>query len=652
VSDASPRSGPIAALLTLLFLAVVLRTAWLSDDALITLRSVMNVTHGYGLTFNVAERVQTFTHPLWALLLTAAYLVVGNVYYATFALSILVSLIVFWLALRGAASTTQAWLAAAVLLLSRAFVDFSTSGLENPLSHLLLVLFAGVALSTGQDGRPRLTSLWLLASLLYLSRPDHVLFAAPILVAATVRHRDWSSAAPKVAIGLLPAVAWTMFAVVYYGFPFPNTAYAKLATGISRGEMWHQGFFYLMDSLDRDPVSLVTVLTGIGLGLTTRGAARGLAFGTLLYVVYVASIGGDFMAGRFVATPLFAAVLIVSRLVSLPAVRAQVVTAVLVVAGLSSARMPLLSDSTFDESASKPTGIVDERAIYFGTQSLMLADRSAFRDPEWTSGAPVPDRMDVLPTCGLMGSSGLAWGPMTHLLDECALADPLLARLPASFNHQWRPGHFRRVVPEGYVESLEQKTNLLADAALRRLYTDIRIVTRSRPLLSMDRFRAIWRVNVEAGEEGVNRRFYRYGGGVAELEDVAAVVADGTSPGEPGARVLTAPLAIFCEDRPGRRYLDVTLDSDDRYMLLFVKANRLVTTMELGPIPQHRRNPGLAAYTENLPPSATTTGFDTIIVAPLEGERFGFGHLLLDGFAPTDAELARRVAERDRLRPR
>ena len=56
---------PIAALLLLIFLAVLLRTAWISDDGLISLRTVLNVTHGNGLTFNVGERVQTFTHPLW-----------------------------------------------------------------------------------------------------------------------------------------------------------------------------------------------------------------------------------------------------------------------------------------------------------------------------------------------------------------------------------------------------------------------------------------------------------------------------------------------------------------------------------------------------------------------------------------------------------
>ena len=49
--------GAVTTLLCFVFLALLLRTAWLSDDGLITLRTVLNLTHGYGLTFNIAERV-------------------------------------------------------------------------------------------------------------------------------------------------------------------------------------------------------------------------------------------------------------------------------------------------------------------------------------------------------------------------------------------------------------------------------------------------------------------------------------------------------------------------------------------------------------------------------------------------------------------
>src|SRR6188768_363986 len=81
----------VAGLLTLVFLAVLIRTAWMSDDALITLRTVLNATHGFGLRFNILERVQTFTHPLWLGVVTAAYYLTSNVYLADFASAIALS---------------------------------------------------------------------------------------------------------------------------------------------------------------------------------------------------------------------------------------------------------------------------------------------------------------------------------------------------------------------------------------------------------------------------------------------------------------------------------------------------------------------------------------------------------------------------------
>ena len=56
---------------SLAFALLVVRTAWLSDDAYITFRTVMNAIGGYGLRWNVADRVQTYTHPLWMGVLVA-----------------------------------------------------------------------------------------------------------------------------------------------------------------------------------------------------------------------------------------------------------------------------------------------------------------------------------------------------------------------------------------------------------------------------------------------------------------------------------------------------------------------------------------------------------------------------------------------------
>jgi arabinofuranosyltransferase len=648
----------VAALLVLVFAAVLVRTAWISDDGLISLRTVMNVTHGYGLTFNVGERVQTFTHPLWLALLTAGYLVVRNVYYATFALSIAVSLWVFWLAVSRARTTWQAWVAAAALLSSRAFTDYATSGLENPLVNLLLAAFVGVCLRENGSPARRLGALWGLASLVYLARPDTVLLVAPLLIAATLQARGAAAAARSVSLGLLPAAAWTAFAVVYYGFPFPNTAYAKLGMDISRAQLWKQGVIYVIDVFDRDPLTPVLILFAMAMAWMTgrdaehrgdRRAARALAAGVALYLLYVVSIGGDFMSGRFFAAPFFAAVLILTRMAAADRRTWIAAVSACVVLGAVSARMPLMSDSRYDDRGVKHGGIVDERAFYLKTNSLVFASMVKFQEPDWNVRRP-PGPNRVLNTCGLMGEGGLDWGPHYHLLDECALADPLLARLPAVFKEEWRPGHFRRTVPKGYRESVVSGGNEIADPQLREFYGHLARITRSKALWSRERLSAIWRMNTGAYDRLIDRDRYRYADFVKPLAAMSDVKAPETPWDAPGNVVLTQPLAVRVDDRPGRRYADVSVDSNDKYVLIFVKGNTAVGRVAIEPVPPHRRRPGLTSYTVDIPSRAERGGFDTVLVAPAAGDdNYAVGHLLVDGNPATDAELLKRVGIRDGL---
>ena len=60
-------------LLFVTYIFLLVKTAWLSDDAYITFRTIDNFVNGYGLRWNIAERVQSFTHPLWLLLLSGIY---------------------------------------------------------------------------------------------------------------------------------------------------------------------------------------------------------------------------------------------------------------------------------------------------------------------------------------------------------------------------------------------------------------------------------------------------------------------------------------------------------------------------------------------------------------------------------------------------
>jgi len=138
-----------------ILLTELIRTAFITDDAGITLRSVLNFVNGFGPTFNLNERVQAYTHPLWFFSLSFTTLILKNVFYATFFLSIALSILSLWLLINKLARSASGAVAGVLaLILSKSYVDFSTSGLENPLSHvfiLLSVLFAIQALFFNQN---------------------------------------------------------------------------------------------------------------------------------------------------------------------------------------------------------------------------------------------------------------------------------------------------------------------------------------------------------------------------------------------------------------------------------------------------------------------------------------------------------------------
>ena len=91
------RNRLLLGLALLIFTLLFLRTAWVGDDVYITLRTVDNFVNGHGPTWNVAERVQSYTHPLWMFLLTAIYLPTRDAYFAALFASFLASFLTFWL---------------------------------------------------------------------------------------------------------------------------------------------------------------------------------------------------------------------------------------------------------------------------------------------------------------------------------------------------------------------------------------------------------------------------------------------------------------------------------------------------------------------------------------------------------------------------
>ena len=77
-----------------LFAVIVLRRAWLCDDAYITFRTVDNFVNGYGLTWNVGERVQAYTNPLWMFVVSVVFTFTREIYFTSILLSWLISIAV------------------------------------------------------------------------------------------------------------------------------------------------------------------------------------------------------------------------------------------------------------------------------------------------------------------------------------------------------------------------------------------------------------------------------------------------------------------------------------------------------------------------------------------------------------------------------
>jgi hypothetical protein len=293
-------------LASLALLAIAVRLAWIGDDAWITLRTVENLARGDGMRWNTVDRVQTFTHPLWLLLLAAARVVSGEVYVTTIVVSLLASTAAIVGLFANARSAVAVIAVAIVLAGTRAFVDFTSSGLETPLTACLLVAFVHVAAS-GHPPARRFGTAVLLASLLATARLDLVLLVGPAVL-ALARGVPWRGACSRLVVASAPLWGWLVFATIWFGHPLPVTAHSKLFdVGVPQATLVAQGAFYVWFALVDDPLLVATIVAGIGLAIA-NARARWLAAGMVLYVGYVIRIGGDFMAGRMLLPPFVVAV--------------------------------------------------------------------------------------------------------------------------------------------------------------------------------------------------------------------------------------------------------------------------------------------------------------------------------------------------------
>ena len=169
----------VRASLLVLFTYVFLANAWTGDDAQITFRTVWNFVHGYGLTHNPDERVQAYTHPLWMLVLSAAHFVTREFFFTVTIVSWAFCVATGVILLRRARSVGTVALMVVWLISSKALIDYTSSGLEYPLSYFLLALFYARYLERPVDlpvSSRDLRFFTIVAALGFVNRVDTALF--------------------------------------------------------------------------------------------------------------------------------------------------------------------------------------------------------------------------------------------------------------------------------------------------------------------------------------------------------------------------------------------------------------------------------------------------------------------------------------------
>ena len=482
----------IVLLLIAILIFTLLQNAWLSDDSFITLVQVLNLHHGDGLVFNFSQRVDAFTHPTWFALIALTTYISGEYYYTIIILSIVLSLasmlLLYTYALKYY-SFFYAIVAVLLLLFSKSFIDFSTSGLENPLSFLLFGTVLYMLLPHTKLSKKGLWVIYLLLTLLFLNRMDYALILLPVWIYLLREHRSSNLYPLGVSISII--LGWFLFSLLYFGHIFPNTYYAKLHTGFPITDYIQRGLLYFKAELFNDPLSLLIILISLFLSIKRGGMHRAFAIGAVFYMLYFFKTGGDFMQGRYFAILVYISTFLLLDTMQTKRVFTLSMITFLIALLLSNAKtLPPFSDQKYS-NREIADGIADERGFYYQKYGLLSANRN------WPNIAYLTEKKPQYSTvvCADLGAKALAYRDIYYFIDYCALSDPLLSRLPAIAHPKWRIGHQVRKIPIGYDKAVIDSNSSLLDKQVDLLYKDVHQITASKTLFTTERLKAIYRLN-------------------------------------------------------------------------------------------------------------------------------------------------------------
>jgi len=226
----------LALILTILHQSIFFR--WTCDDSFISFRYSENLSKGYGLVFNIGEKVEGYSNFLWVIILAFLKIIGIPTIYGSKIISFVISLFLIFLVYKTAnlmeLNKTLSSYCSLALSLSTGIAYFAMSGLET--IFYIYVLFLSIYINEKYEMKPTkklLSALYLSLLIAALLRPEGVLFICIATLYHLIRKLKY-----KIGINFIEMIKiqisvfltyglFILFRYCYYGEILPNTYYAK-----------------------------------------------------------------------------------------------------------------------------------------------------------------------------------------------------------------------------------------------------------------------------------------------------------------------------------------------------------------------------------------------------------------------------------------
>jgi hypothetical protein len=282
----------------------------LTDDAYISFRYSKNLAHGEGLRWNPGgDKVEGYTNFLWVLIGALVYLLfpdwLPNVMSGLGIVFLLATILIFFRILHLRFPDKRPLAAAGVLFLcvSGPLALWSTSGLETMLFAMLTAAGFLSFFRFVMEGKTiHYRQVWIISLLLFLTRPDGIIFAALMGFYFLVWRKGLlqpKKLLPFLFLFVVPFLAYNLWRISYFNSLLPNTFYAK-ATGAAVSQ-FKKGAHYLLNFsltylLPLLPLALFLLLRRKRAAAAQNDFNKVVVIFLALFTLYIVAVGGDYMA--------------------------------------------------------------------------------------------------------------------------------------------------------------------------------------------------------------------------------------------------------------------------------------------------------------------------------------------------------------------